>query len=223
MAPTTEEVKQLLTSTDYGDRIRGVNQARYLPHEISFDLLKVSATDSNPRIRYAAVSQLAEVGRVNLQESGALLRNLLHNDSEADVKAAAADALAALRCEGAFDDLEQVLNASSDWLVRMSIIAALGELGDPRAFDVLVAALEEGDGLVQVSAIGALGELRDVRAVPFLIPFATHEDWQMRYRMVQALAGLGGDEAHQTLATMVNDPIESIAQEAQAALQSKTS
>jgi HEAT repeat protein len=222
MQPTTEEVKQLLISTDYGDRIRGVNQARYLPHEVSFDLLKISATDSNPRIRYAAVSQLAEVGRVNLQESGALLRNLLHNDSEADVKAAAADALAALHCEGAYDDLAQVLGNSPDWLLKMSIVAALGELGDPRAFDVLVEALDSGEALVQVSAIGALGELGDVRAVPFLAKFAADEDWQMRYRMVQALANLGGDEAQRTLATLVNDPVESIAQEAQAALKPKS-
>jgi HEAT repeat protein len=223
MPLSAEDVKQLLTSPDYGDRIRGVNQARYLERAVTFELLKSVASDSNPRIRYAAVSQLADVGQVNKPEVAVLLRTLLHNDPEADVRAAAADALAALRCEGAFDDLQQVLNTSSDWLIRMSIIAALGELGDPRAFDVLVAALDPMDGLIQVSAIGALGELGDPRAVPYLTPWATHEDWQIRYRVVQSLARLGGEAAQHVLAQLVDDPVEQIAQEAKLGLQAGNS
>lgn len=218
MNPSVDDVKALLTSADYGDRINGVNQARYLDRAIAFDLLKGVAVDPNARIRYAAVSQMAEAGKVNPEAAAELLRNLLHNDSEVDVQAAAADALAALRCAGAFEDLAQVFEQSTEWLLRMSIVASLGELGDPRAFDLLASALTAGDGLILISAIGALGELGDPRAVPLLIPFATDEDWQIRYRTVQALGRLGGAEAHATLASMVNDPVEQIAQESQAAL-----
>lgn len=218
MSSTVDDVRALLASTDYGDRIKGVNQARYLDRTIAFDLLKVAAGDTNARIRYAAVSQIAEAGSVNPAEAGVLLRNLLHNDSEVDVQAAAADALAALRCEGAFEDLAQVLAQSSEWLLKMSIVASLGELGDTRAFDLLVSALQSGDALILISAIGALGELGDQRAVSHLIPYATDQDWQVRYRTVQALGHLGGADAQATLALMVNDPVAQIAQEAQAAL-----
>jgi HEAT repeat protein len=65
-----------------------------------------------------------------------------------------------------------------------------------------------------------LGDLGDARAVPLLIPFATNSDWQLRYRVVQALGKLGGAEAQATLETLTKDEKQEVAQEAKANLKS---
>ena len=93
MSITPESVEQLLSSDDYGDRLRGLNQLRQLDPAIAFPLLQPLLGDNNVRVRYAAVSQMANLGKQDLQTSLELLRDRLINDPETDVKAAAADAL----------------------------------------------------------------------------------------------------------------------------------
>ena len=93
-------------------------------------------------------------------------------------------------------------------------------MGDPRSFELLQEALNSETTLVQTAAISSLGELGDVRAVPLLIPFATDSDWQIRFRVAQALSRLGGVDAHSTLETLTKDENQEVAKEARAALQS---
>ena len=88
-----ESVQRLLDSNDYGDRLSGVNQLRYLAPEIAFEMLQPLINDSNARVRYSAVSQLDVLGHQNLDLALTILRDRLLNDPEADVKAAAADAI----------------------------------------------------------------------------------------------------------------------------------
>lgn len=220
MSVTPESVKQLLSSEDLGDRIRGINHLRQLDKEIAFELVQPVVTDTNTRVRYAAVSQLDTLGQQDLQKTLIILRDRLFNDPEADVKAAAADALGALQLKEAFDDLQQVYNETSEWLVQFSIIAALGEMGEVRAFELLESALTSSNELVQTAAVSSLGELGDPRAVSLLVPYATSPDWQIRYRVVQALNRLGGSEVRSILETLANDEVEQVAQEARASLES---
>jgi len=125
-----------------------------------------------------------------------------------------------LKLHAAFEDLQQLYHNTPEWLVQFSIIAALGELGDPRSFELLKEALSSEVELVQTAAISSLGELGDLQAVPLLVPYASSSDWQIRYRVTQALARLGGAEAKSILETLVNDEVEAIALEAQQSLQS---
>ena len=194
MSLNPESVKELLYAKDYGDRIKGINQLRQLEPAVAFELIQPLIKDQNDRVRYAAVSQLDTLGTQDLDKSLELLRDRLFNDGEIDVKAAAADAIAALKLTAAFDDLQQVYQETSDWLLQFSIVAALGEMGDPRGFDLLKEALQSETALIQTAAINALGELGDRRAIPLLIPFATDPDWQIRHRLAQALGHLGGEE-----------------------------
>jgi HEAT repeat protein len=220
MSVTRESVQQLLSSEDFGQRISGVNQLRQLEPSVAFELVQPVLTDKNTRVRYAAISQLDTLGGQDLPATLTILRDRLLNDEEPDVQAAAADALGALKLTEAYDDLRRIYYQSREWIVQFSIIAALGELGDPRSFELLQEALNSNTSLVQMAAISSLGELGDTRAVPRLIPLATNSDWQVRYRVAQALGRLGGDEARPTLETLVNDEQEAVAQEAQAALKS---
>ncbi len=220
MSVTRESVQELLSSEDFGQRISGVNQLRQLEPSVAFELIQPVVNDTNTRVRYAAVSQLDTLGTQDLQAALTILRDRMINDSEPDVQAAAADALGALKLTEAYEDMLQLYRSTPEWLVQFSIIAALGELGDPRSFDLLQEALNSETSLIQTAAVSSFGELGDARAVPLLIPFATNPDWQLRYRLVQALSKLGGAEARATLETLAQDEKEEVAREAQAALQS---
>lgn len=219
MSVTPESVGDLLHSQDFGDRLRAVNQIRQLEPAAGFQLIQVAIEDSNPRVRYAAVSQLSNLGKQDLSSATTLLRQRLR-DEEPDVQAAAADSIAALKLTEAFEELQQLYNTSSEWLVKFSIVAALGELGDNRAMTLLEAALNSGNELMQTAAIGSLGELGDDQAVQLLAPFAEHADWQIRYRVVQALVRLGGAEARPILEKLAQDSVEQVSQEAKTYLNS---
>ena len=214
MSITPESVKELLSSEDLGDRLRAVNQIRQLEPTLAFELLKTAINDPNARVRYSAVSQMDTLGGQDLSTSLTIVRDRLLNDPEPDVQAAAADCLGALKLTEAFPDLQQVYHTTPEWLVKFSIIATLGELGDPRSFELLKEALESGNDLTQTAAISSFGDLGDMQAIPLLVPYATNPDWQIRYRVVQALNRLGGPDAHSTLETLANDQVEAVAQEA---------
>jgi HEAT repeat protein len=218
MTITPESVQELLNSSDFGQRITAVNQLRQLERAIAYEMIKPLVNDENVRVRYAAVSQLASLGRENPQEALTILRDRLLNDPEPDVQSAAADSLGGLQLKEAFEDLEQVYNSTTEWLVKLSIVAALPELGDPRAFDLLSSALQAENELVQSVAVGAMAELGDRRAFPLLLPFVNHEDWQIRYRIVQAMGRLEGPEVQTALQILAHDKMEAVAQEAKALL-----
>ncbi len=220
MSVTPESVRQLLSSEDLGSRLRALNQIRQLEPTVGFELIQSAINDSNSRVRYSAVSQFDTLGKQNLELSLNVLRDRLLNDPEPDVQAAAADSLGALKLKDAFEDLQTLYQTTNEWIVKFSIIAALGELGDPRSFDLLAAALACDNELIQTAAISSLGELGDRRAIPLLAPYAQNPDWQLRYRVAQALARLDGEEAKTILATLANDEVEAVALEAKKALHS---
>ena len=220
MDVTPDSVRQLLSSSNLGDRLKAVNQLRQLPPSIAFELVRVACGDSDTRVRYAAVSQLSSLGQENLAKSEEILRDRLLNDSEPDVQAAAADSLGGLQLADAFEDLQQVYRSTPEWLVKMSIVAAMGELGDSRAFSLLEDALKSDNELIQTMAIGAFGELGRPEAVPLLIPFSDRDDWQVRFKLVQALSQLGGPEAEKAMEKLTQDESEQVAEAAKMALQS---
>lgn len=214
---TPDSIRDLLQSQDFGDRLRGINQLRDIDPAIAFDLIQIPVADSNVRVRYAAVSQLASLGSQNRETALSLLKVALA-DIEPDVQAAAADSVGALKLTEAYEELESLYRRTPEWLVSFSVIAALGELGDPRSFELLKEALNSDSDLVKTAAIGSLGELGDVRAVELLTPCATDADWQIRFRVVQALARLNTPEARSTLETLTHDETEQVAEQARQVL-----
>jgi HEAT repeat protein len=211
----TASINDLIKSEHKGDRITALNLVRALEPAIGFGYIKQLVTDQNTRVRYAAVSQLATIGSIDLAESLIILRDRLVNDSEPDVQAAAADAIGALKLTDAFDDLQHLYETTPEWLVQFSIVAALGELGDPRGLKLLETALTNETVLVQTAAIGSIGELGDPNGVASILPFMTNPDWQIRYQLARALRNLGGDVATKNLAVLATDAVEQVALEAQ--------
>ncbi|MBE9222516.1 HEAT repeat domain-containing protein [Cyanobacterium stanieri LEGE 03274] len=214
MSSTPESVKKLLYSEDFGDRIRGINELRNLSPQDAFALIIPVIQDDNVRVRYAAVSQLDTLGGADLAKSKEVLLDRLYNDPESDVRAAAADAIAGLKMKDAYPDLEKVYNSTDDWLIQFSIVAALGELGDSRGFDLLEKALNSDNTLLQTASISALGELGDNRAIDLLLNFVDNDDWQIRHRLAQALGRLGGEKAQGALQKLTQDKSDAVAEEA---------
>jgi HEAT repeat protein len=210
---TPEAVQELLNSEDFGKRLSGVNQLRSLAPHQAFEMIQGAIADPNTRVRYAAVSQLSSLGHQNLALALDMLQRALQ-DPEPDVQAAAADALGALKLTTAFEDLQQLYHRSSEWLVQFSIIAALGELGDTRAFGLLETALGSETELVKTAAIGSLGELGDRRAIPLLLPLIADPDWQVRHRVAQALGHFKSPEVQPALEQLAQDDVEAVAQQA---------
>ncbi|MBV6627166.1 MAG: HEAT repeat domain-containing protein [Rivularia sp. (in: Bacteria)] len=213
MSITPDTVKKKLESEDLGDRLRGVNEIRQLEPGVGFELVQSAITDKNARVRYSAVSQFDTLGTQDLDKSLNLLRGLLQ-DPEADVQAAAADCLGGLKLIAAFDDLQQLYQSTEEWIVKLSVIAALGELGEPRGFDMLKQALSEDNDLVKTAAISSMGELGNTEAVSILESYASNSDWQIRYRVAQALNRLGTEQAKPILDNLANDQVEAVAEEA---------
>jgi HEAT repeat protein len=228
MTVTLASLKQKLLSADLGDRMKVMGEGRVLPGAERFELACLAKDDANARIRYDAISQMSSLGQQDLDRSLEILRDRLLNDPETDVKAAAADSIAALKLTAAFEDLIRAYQSSGEWLMQFSVIAALGELGDPRGFVVLQAALDHPEGLVRMAAIGALGELGDPRALDLLLPLASHGDWDVRHRVAQALSQLiaqfdatqdpRGDRAHEALKLLAQDSVPQVAEAAKALL-----
>ena len=214
MSLTPADVQPLLISENLGDRLKGVNLLREIDPAIAFKLIQPLITDTNERVRYAAVSQLDPLGKQDPETALSLLRDRIQNDTELDVKAAAADVIGGLQLTEAYDDLQQLYHQTSDWLLQLSIIATLGELGEPKAIELLEVALQSDNELLRVSAVSALGELGSSEAIPLLVQLVKDEDWQVRYRLVQALVRLGGEEAQQTIKILAEDPMEQKAKEA---------
>lgn len=210
----SESISTLVNSEHKGDRIKALNLIREIEPSVALDYIKQLVADKDTRVRYAAVSQLASVGTADLETSSKILRDRLVNDPEPDVQAAAADAIGALKLTAAFDELLHLYEHTPEWLVQFSIVAALGELGEPRGLDLLKTALNSETALVQTAAIGAIGELGDANAVADIVPFVTSPDWQIRYQLARSLRALGGDLAHQSLAILATDSVAQVAQEA---------
>ena len=91
--------------------------------------------------------------------------------------------------------LERLSAPAAD--ARRTAAAALGNLGDKRALEPLVALLRDGDQGVRMVAADALGNLRDERAVPALVTALTSAGRKgpAFWAPIRALAAIGGDEA----------------------------
>ncbi|MGB3202714.1 MAG: HEAT repeat domain-containing protein [Nodosilinea sp.] len=215
MAITPDSVRELLHSDDYGDRLRAVNQLRELAPEAAFELVQLAANDGNARVRYAAISQISSLGQQDIATVEPLLLRSLTSDPEPDVQAAAADTIGGLKLKSAYPELAALYHSTEEWLVKFSIVAALGELGEPSAFGLLEEALSSDNDLIATAAIGALGELGDRRAVPLLLNYTNHPDWQVRHRLVQALAQFSEPEAQTALQQLTHDESDIVAGVAQ--------
>jgi HEAT repeat protein len=86
---------------------------------------------------------------------------------------------------------------------RYYAVHLFGELKDPRAVDVLIALLDDGD--INYKVAWALGEIGDARATGALIAALGNRDALVRVSAIQALVKLGATEALPKLRELLSD------------------
>lgn len=207
-----------LNSPDFVERIRAATSLSSSEVIADLDgtpervktLLPVAQNDSHSQVRFVALSALAaqpaDALSPDLRDQVlAVCRNVLAEDKEPSCRCGAADAIAALRLNDGFDDLVAAYNSEgADWMLRLSIVAGMGEMQNEKSFEMLASVVNpegelyeyaKSEPLVLAAAVGALGDLGDMRALP----------------LVSSLAKEGQDEAVRERATIAVQMLEKAA------------
>lgn len=200
MTGSQKNVEELLGSSAVTERIRGISRlGEYGTFSDQVEqLAHMSTEDGDSQVRYSALSRMSNLDREALSEEQVqlVLNSVLHalkTDKEPSCRAGAADVISALNLSGGFDEMIEIYRTSTDWVLKFTILAGLGEMGDERAFDVLLNVIEtEGNDevLLLTAAIGSLGELGDKRALPIVEKFVDHADLPLRERAKMAVERL---------------------------------
>jgi len=114
-------------------------------------------------------------------------------------------ALTDLAPERAVQPLMDILqDRSEDPQSRMRAAALLGQIGDPKAVDVLIRVFGDGERNVQQAAAGGLARIGGDRSVQFLLRVFSTNDRQLHQTVATALAFHGDDHAKAALAQAIS-------------------
>jgi HEAT repeat protein len=170
---------------------------------------------SNPLVRAGAARGLGEI-----KDDRALpeLERALRSDSDAPVRAGAAEALSELGAESSAGSLAVALgDANAE--VRYAAAGALGELHDLRkAPEALVRAAGTNDTRLTRLAAQALAEIHDPATVDVLIALLSNSDRSVRLKAVEALGEIRSPKATPGLVKALKDSNAEVRKAAAAAL-----
>ena len=150
----------------------------------------------------------------NLQKTIlATLRDILHNNENAERRFRAALALHQLEPDGVEQEFLKALKDPAP-KVRASVATSLGSYGYRPAAPEIIKLLDDPESVVRRSASFALGELKYDEAVARLAALFQDAEWNVRRSAVQALSKIGTEKSEKVLSTMPKELTEdSIIQE----------
>lgn len=112
-----------------------------------------------------------------------------------------------LKAKGDIKGLIKALGYEKDSEVRKAAAQALGEIGDTRAVEPLIEALNKDNwGNLVIDAAKALGELGDTRAVEPLIAILKKGSQYERIAAAEALSKIGDARGDESLLAVLMDP-----------------
>jgi HEAT repeat protein len=114
--------------------------------------------------------------------------------------------------------LAKALAYKKDWKVRTAAARALGDIGDARAVEPLIAALKDKDSHVREATVRALGKIGDARAVKALSAALKGGDWLVRKAAAEALGKIGDARAVKPLIAALKDEVSDVREAAAGAL-----
>lgn len=169
--------------------------------------------DKSLERRYVAARALGELG----DPAGvpALIGAL--DDDNAEVRRTATRALARIH-RAAVEPLIAALPEAPP-RAASGMIRALGDIGDRRALDALLA---QAEGPCRAEALLALGRLRDPRAEATLIAGLADADWQVRMNAAMALGPVGSPRAAEALRVNLDDEVTVVREWAARSLETLT-
>lgn len=131
-------------------------------------------------------------------------------DVDSTVRANAAAGLGHNRAQGAFDALIAVLNADPEDIVRERAATALAQIGDERAVDPLIDALDDSSAWTRNRIIYLLGASKDSRAVEPLLEQLDSDEPSTQGVAAWALGAIGDMRALDALLGLLQAPDASV-------------
>jgi HEAT repeat protein len=104
--------------------------------------------------------------------------------------------------------LIKALNYKKDWSIRADAAGALGDIGDVRAVEPLIAALKHGEREVRQAITEALGKIGNPQAVEPLIATLKDKEWKVRKASASALGKIGDQRAVEPLIIILKNKLE---------------
>lgn len=168
--------------------------------------LLAARRDPEPAVREAAYRALGEAGdRVAIDT---LVNAAVHDDDPAcrDAARAAAERLAAAPTVSPDLAADLVLARGEPGDARLGALRRLGQSGDRRAVDPLLAVVRAApDAATRRVAIAALGRLGDARAVPVLLEVLADAEGRTRSEVLGALSHLRDESTADAVAPFLKD------------------
>ena len=203
------QIKTFLDSPNPQNRMKGIVELRNYEPEIVVPLLKQRIYDKEFVIRSFVAMGL---GFKRTDEGYQSLLDLIENDKDANVRAEAANSLSKYG-EKAIPHLVELFRKDSNWLVRQSIFAVIGEIDSPDMSDILFQLAKWGlagnDLVVKLISIASLGKLQgtdhEQEAIDLLFELSTTEVSQIRGEVAKALSNFDDSKAKVALAELRND------------------
>lgn len=181
--PAIVELQQALNDPNQKVRVIAAEALGQIGDPAALSALQQAIHDADKKVRATAARALGQIG-----DPAAIpaLQHALH-DRESDVQSRAAYSLGQLGLPA----VPVLLDAlHDDFGVRLSAVAALGEIGDSAAVPHLQDMLQD-DLWARDYAITALGQIGDLGAVPDLQHALGDSDKRVRRAAAQALARIG--------------------------------
>jgi HEAT repeat protein len=164
--------------------------------------------------RYIAAWSLGEIGG---ESTIAPLIGAL-SDSDAEVRKYATRSLIKQNRK-AVEPLIEFLRQPQNPLAQACAVRALGDIADPRAFDVL---LQQMTGPSRGEVVTALGKLKDPRMVQTLVSVLRDSDWRVRMNAATALGPIGGELQAPQLEVLLEDEVNVVREWAARSLEMMT-
>lgn len=184
--------------------------------------------DPNSAVRIAGLDGLWDSTDLNLIDP---IIDRLKNDTIADVRAAAAGALAHYLLMSAWGELrgvrtdviiEALLSAfhepEADLILRRVALEAVGSVNTPAVNEAIEDSYESPDRELQLSALFAMGNSADSRWLPIILDEMESPYEDMRLEAVRAAGSIGDSQAIPRLAELAYDDDDNVAQVAIEAL-----
>ena len=213
---TAEVVPELLGVVNSTDRIQREYVIAALGNHKAASAVEpivVVLADQRLQRRYVAAWALGEIA------TEACVPPLLQalNDSQVEVRKAATRSLIKLN-RLAFMPLLGFLPTANP-LAAAGAIRALGDIADPRAFEVLAA---QASGKNRAEVILALGKLKEPQSEPLLLAGLIDQDWQVRMYAAMALSSVGSGAAVPALELALQDQVNVVREWAARSLETVT-
>ena len=169
-----------LRSGNRNERVRAAEALSEIADPETLPDLVFALADTVPEVRVQAAAALAHIG-----ESRAVKSLLVALDQQDEGSAQRlADALYGFG-EAAVEEAARYLTGPGKY--RPLVARTLGLIGDIRAEDALLQALDSTDQALRIRAAAALGRAGTPRAVPYLLELLSDTQWEVRAQAATAV------------------------------------